>query len=280
MELRLRPKVSELSIPLEAEVISPDVVAGKALKEVEGLRVYRGNRAETLGDYFEVEGETAPKASEQLIVVEGDAPWVKYIGAEMTAGRVIVDGSAGMHLGSRMAGGEIVVEGSAGDWAGAEMRGGLIRIRGDAGDLLGAAYRGSPQGMRGGCIVVEGSTGYEAATGMRRGLIVIGGDAAPFTGAHMEGGVVFILGRAARRLGAQMRGNGSLIICLGEVEELLPTFVYDTTYTPTFMRIYLKTLSEKLGIRGVEEYIDRPFRRYRGDRAVDGDGEILLVEQG
>ncbi len=280
MELRLKPKVSGLTIPLEAEVISPDVIAGKTLREVEELRVYHGNRAETLGEYFEVEGEVAPNPEEQLIVVDGDVPWVKYIGAGMTAGRVVVRGDAGMHLGSKMAGGEIVVEGSVGDWAGAEMAGGFIRIRGDAGDLLGAAYRGSPEGMRGGCIYVEGSAGYETGTGMRRGLIVIGGDAAPFTGAHMNGGVIFIFGRAAKRLGAQMRGNGSLIICLGEVEELLPTFVYDTTYTPTFMRIYLKTLSEKLGIKRAEEYIGRAFRRYRGDRAVGGDGEILIVERG
>lgn len=279
MELRLKPKVSKTSIPLEAEVISPDIMAGKTLKEVEELQVHCGNRVENLGDYFEVEGETASKASEQLILLEGDCSWVKYIGAEMTAGKIIVDGGAGMHLGSRMSGGEIVVEGSTDDWAGAEMRGGLIRIRGDAGDLLGAAYRGNPEGMGGGCIVVEGSAGYETATNMRRGLIIILGDAGPFAGVHMNGGVLFIFGRADRRLGAQMKGNGSLIICLGEVEELLPTFVYDTTYTPTFMKIYLKTLSQQLGIEKAEGFIGAPFRRYRGDLAVGGDGEILVIER-
>lgn len=280
MKLRLSPKILKPSIPLEAEVISPNSVAGRTKEEVEGLKVYCGNRVETLGDYFDVEGETAKQASEQCIVVEGDVSWVKYIGSGMTAGRIVVEGNAGMHLGSGMLGGEIHVEGSVKDWAGAEMRGGLVRIKGDAGDLLGAAYRGSSEGMRGGCILVGGSAGYETATHMRRGLIVILGDAAPFTGAHMRGGSLFIFGKAAKRLGAQMMGNGSIIICLSEVEELLPTFIYDTTYTPTFMRIYLNTLSQRLGIKKAEDYIDNPFKRYRGDLAVSGDGEILVVDQG
>jgi len=275
--LRLKPKTKP-ALPVEAETISPDFIAGKTLAEIRGLPVHVGNQTHTLGDYFEVEGEAAETASEQTIIVEGDIPWAKYVGAGMTGGRILVEGGVGMHVGAQMTGGEITVNGSASDWAGAEMRGGLLRIRGDAGDLVGAAYRGSSEGMTGGCIVVEGCAGVETGSFMRRGMIVVLGDVEPFAGAHMNGGEMFIFGRAARRLGAEMKGNGGIIVCLGEVEALLPTFVYDATYRPTFMKLYLRMLRDKLGIQAAGKFLDAPFRRYRGDTAVGGNGEILIAE--
>lgn len=277
--LRLKPKDTP-SIPVEAETIYPDLFAGKTLPEIEGLPVHVGNQTHTLGDYFEVDGEAAETAAEQLIIIEGDIPWAKYIGASMTGGCIVVEGGVGMHVGAQMSGGEITVNGSASDWAGAEMRGGLLRIRGDAGDLLGAAYRGSSEGMTGGCIVVEGRAGVETGSFMRRGIIVVLGDVEPFAGAHMDGGEIFVFGRAARRLGAEMKGNGGLIVCLGEVEALLPTFVYDTAYRPTFMKLYLRKLRDKLGVHEAGRFLDASFGRYRGDIAVGGDGEILIAEKG
>ncbi len=277
-ELRLTPKKMP-GIPVEAEIISPDAVAGKTLKEVRALTVYVGNTERTLGDFFKVSGKTAEKTSEQLIVVDGEVPDVKYIGSGMTAGQVLVEGCVGMHVGAQMEGGELVVTGSASDWAGAEMKGGLLRIHGDAGNQLGAAYRGSPEGMTGGCIVVGGNVGVEAGAFIRRGMIVIQGDVGPFLGVHMNGGEIFVFGRAARRLGAEAKGNGGFIACLGEVEALLPTYVHDTTYRPDFMKLYLRQIRDQLRIAEAGEYLDTSFGRYRGDLAVGGTGEILVAEK-
>lgn len=277
-ELRLTPKKMP-GIPVEAEIISPDAVAGKTLKDVRALTVYVGNTEWTLGDFFKVSGKTAEKTSEQLIVVDGEVPDVKYIGSGMTAGQILVEGCVGMHAGAQMEGGELVVTGSASDWAGAEMKGGLLKIHGDAGNQLGAAYRGSPEGMTGGCIVVGGNVGVEAGAFMRRGMIVIQGDVGPFLGVHMNGGEIFVFGRAARRLGAEAKGNGGFIACLGEVEALLPTYVHDTTYRPDFMKLYLRQLRDQLGIAEAGEYLDASFGRYRGDLAVGGTGEILVAEK-
>jgi len=276
-ELRLKPTTTP-NLPVEAETISPDIFAGKGLTEIEGLPVHVGNRTHSLGDYFEVKGEAAETAEEQLIVIEGDVPWLKYVGANMSDGRIVVDCCVGMHIGSQMSGGEIIVNGCASDWAGAEMKGGLLHIKGDAGDLLGAAYRGSSEGMTSGCIVVEGDAGVETGSFMRRGMIVVLGGVGPFAGTHMDGGEIFVFGRAARRLGAEMKGNGGIIVCLGEVESLLPTFVYDTTYKPTFMNLYMRELRDELGVQEAEKFLDAPFRRYRGDIAVGGNGEILIAE--
>ncbi|MDH5201416.1 MAG: formylmethanofuran dehydrogenase subunit C [Candidatus Bathyarchaeota archaeon] len=266
------------SIPVEAEVISPDVVSGKTLKEIEGLKVYVGNSAHRLGEFFEVEGEVAEAAADQMIVVDGSVQTIKYIGAKMTAGSILVKGCAGMHTGSQMSGGELVVEENTRDWAGAEMKGGLLRIGRDSRNLTGAAYRGSSEGMTGGCIVVDGDAGVEVGSFMRRGMIIVRGGVGPFAGVHMNGGEIFVFGRAARRLGAEAKGNGGFIACLGEVESILPTYLYDTTYTPAFMKLYLRQMRDDLGIEEATNFIDAPFRRYRGDLAVGGNAEILIAE--
>jgi formylmethanofuran dehydrogenase subunit C len=133
--------------------------------------------------------------------------------------------------------------------------------------------------MTGGCILVEGDAGFETGSFMRRGMIVIRGNVGPFAGVHMNGGEIFVFGRVARRLGAEAKGNGGFIACLGEVESLLPTYVYDTTYVPTMMKLYLRQLRDELGVSEADEFLDAPFRRYRGDVAVGGNAEILVAEK-
>jgi formylmethanofuran dehydrogenase subunit C len=277
-ELWLTPKQLP-SIPIEAEVICPDVVAGKTLKEVSALEVYVGNSTHQLREFFEVEGDVAEAPADQTIVVDGTIETVKYVGARMTAGHVLVKGCAGMHTGAQMSGGELVVEQNTRDWAGAEMKGGLLRIGQDSRNQTGAAYRGSSEGMTGGCIVVGGNAGLEMGAFMRRGMIVVKGDAGSFAGVHMNGGEIFVFGRAARRLGAEAKGNGGFIACLGEVEAILPTYVYDTTYAPSFMKLYMRQLKDDLGIEEAADFIDARFRRYRGDLAVGGNAEILVAER-
>lgn len=267
------------TIPVEAEAISPDIIAGRKLEEVEKLSVHVGNTKQTMGEYFELEGETADQAAGQKIIVNGSIPGVKYVGADMTAGKILVKGSIGMHVGAHMTGGEILIEGSASNWAGAEMKGGLLRIKGNGGHQIGSAYRGSSEGMKGGCILVEGNAGLELGAFIRRGMIVVKGDVDSFAGAHMNGGEIFIFGKAEKRLGAAARGNGGFIACLGEVESLLPTYIYDATYKPTFMKLYLRQMKDYLGINEAENFLETLFRKYRGDVAVGGNSEILIAEK-
>jgi formylmethanofuran dehydrogenase subunit C len=263
------------SIPIEADVISPDNFAGKTLQEVRELEVYYGNTVYPMKEYIHAQGQVSETPAEQIIVIDGDARHIKHIGEKMTAGRIVIQGDAGMHTGAQMEGGDITVTGNVGDWCGAEMKGGLIRVLGDAGNLVGAAYRGSPEGMTGGCILINGNAGTEVGSFMRRGMIVITGDTGSFTGVHMNGGEIMVFGKAGIRVGAQAKGNGGFIACFGGVEEMLPTYRYDTTFNPTFMRLYLKQLSENLGI-DTTPYIDKPMKRYRGDLAVGGNSEILV----
>lgn len=277
-ELYLRPK-DQPDLPIEAEVISPDFMVSKNINEIEKLEVYVGNKTHRLADFFDIEGNTAKDPNDQSIIIPENVTKTKFIGAKMSGGKITLEGDVGMHLGTAMLGGEIHVKGSTSDWAGAEMEGGLIQIEGNAGNQLGCAYRGSSEGMTGGCIHVKGSAGIETGGFMRRGRIIIEGDVGPFLGVHFNGGEIFVFGEASRRLGAGGKGNGGFIACYGGVESLLPTYLYDTTYRPVAMRLYMLQLRDELEIEKADEFLGARYRRYRGDLAVGGDAEILIFEE-
>ena len=254
-------------VPLEAEVLTPDVFARLGHDEICALPVVLGKRQRRLDDFFEVEG-----AGSEEIEIHGDVGRVKWIGREMTRGRISIFGNAGMHLGAYMKGGTIEVTGNASDWVGAEMRGGLIRIGGNAGGQLGAAYRGSLSGMNGGTILVGGSAGLELGMRMRRGIIAVKGVVRDFAGLQMKGGTIFLMGGAEVRTGAWMvRGT---IISLQPLQ-LMPTFTYACAYNPTFLNLYAKHL---MGHGYVLPHLpqDGAYRRYTGDTSVPGKGEILV----
>jgi formylmethanofuran dehydrogenase subunit C len=255
------------TIPLEAECLSPDVFAPLRRDEIAALPVFLGKRQHRLDDFFTVEGEGGDE-----LVIHGEVGRVKWIGRGMTRGNITIHGNAGMHLGAYMKGGSIEVHGNASDWIGAEMKGGLIRVHGDAGGQIGAAYRGSLSGMKGGAILVDGSAGIEIGMRMRRGVIAIQGPVRDFAGLQMKGGTLFLLGGAEIRTGAWMvRGT---IVSLKPIT-LLPTFSYDCTYQPTFLRLYARHL-DALKFSLPCQPGDGGYLRYSGDAAVPGKGEILI----
>jgi formylmethanofuran dehydrogenase subunit C len=254
-------------VPLEAEVLAPDAMAGLAHDAIRALPVFLGKRQRRLDDFFEVEG-----AGGDELEIRGDCSKVKWIGHGMTRGRITIAGNAGMHLGAYMKGGSIEVSGNASDWVGAEMAGGFIRISGNAGGQIGAAYRGSVSGMKGGTILIGGSAGLEVGMRMKRGIIAITGPVRDFAGLQMKGGTIFLLGGAEIRTGAWMvRGT---IVSLTPIR-LLPTFAYACAYNPTFLRVYAEHL-QPLGLSIPSEPRAGAYQRYTGDAAVPGKGEILI----
>lgn len=254
-------------VPLEAEAICPDRIAGLTPDALRALPVYLGKRQCRLDQFFDIQGEPG-----EDIELHGDLARVKWIGRDMTRGRIAIKGNAGMHLGSGMKGGTIEVTGNASDWVGAEMRGGLIRIAGNAGGQIGAAYRGSLAGMNGGTILVGGSAGLEVGMRMKRGIIVISGRVRDFAGLQMKGGTLFLLGGAEVRTGAWMfRGTIVSLVPL----PLLPTFAAASTYTPTFLRIFAKHL-KSLGVSIPIDPKQGAYQRHTGDAAVPGKGELFI----
>jgi len=266
LTLRLR---EQPVVPLEAEVLCPDRLAGASREEIEALPVWHGNERTRVGEFFAVSGAGAD------VRLEGDLSSVKFVGAGMTAGRLTVAGVVGMHAGAGMCGGELHVEGDAGDWAGAGMRGGTLVVRGSAGRQLGGVYPGERAGMRGGEIVVHGDAGVQAGAGLRRGLIAVAGRVGDAAGLRMVAGTIVALGGLGRRAGAGMR-RGSIVTMAPATP--LATFVFSCIYRPPFLRLYLRRL-RAFGLAVSDEQFDGRYTRWCGDGLELRRGEILILEE-
>jgi formylmethanofuran dehydrogenase subunit C len=259
--------VRQPTVPLEAELLSPDVVAELDNSAIRSLTVYHGKRQLPVGEFFDVEGERSDE-----LELWGDLNKVRWVGRAMSRGSVTVHGRVGMHLGAYMRGGRIEVFGDVGDWIGAEMKGGLIRVHGNAGGQIGAAYRGSLAGMRGGTIVVDGSAGLEIGMRMRRGMIVLGGPARDFAGLQMKGGTIILLEGAEIRTGAWM--NRGTIISLKPLHTM-PTFAFATDCNPTFVNVIARQVKQ-FGIHLPYSADEGRYRMYSGDLAGTGKGELFV----
>ncbi|MBL8848607.1 MAG: formylmethanofuran dehydrogenase subunit C [Planctomycetaceae bacterium] len=255
------------NVPLEAEVLSPDVVATLSNSEIRGLTIYHGKRQLPVSEFFEVEGEHSDD-----LVLHGAMHKVRWVGRGMSRGSLTVHGAVGMHLGAYMSGGRIDVYGNAGDWVGAEMKNGFIHVHGNAGGQIGAAYRGAMSGMRNGVIIVDGSAGLEVGMRMRRGTIVVGGPARDFTGLQMKGGTIILLSGAEIRTGAWMK-RGTIISM--KPLQLMPTFQHASNCQPTFVDLYARHLRQ-FGVQLPSAADAGSYAMYRGDQSVPGKGEILV----
>lgn len=254
------------TVPLEAEVLSPDVIANLSNEEIRSLIVYHGKRQLPLGEFFDVEGERSSD-----LILHGELQKVRWVGKSMTKGSITIHGSVGMHLGPYMSGGRIEVHGNASDWIGAEMKNGFIHIHGNAGGQVGAAYRGALRGMKNGTIIIDGSAGLEVGMRMRRGTIVVRGPAKDFVGLQMKGGTILLMSGAEIRTGAWMvRGT---IISLKPLP-MMPTFAHAVDTSPVFVAVMANHLKQ----HGVELPAGNQgiYRHYSGDLAVSNKGEILV----
>ena len=267
--LRLTLK-KKTSVPLEVEDVTPDVTRGKSLAEIEKLEIFEGNVKTALAEFFTISGDPSDAVQEW----QGELSGVHWIGAKMTAGRVIIEGNGGRHIGSEMRGGEIHVQGDAGDWVGGEMHGGLIHVRGKAGHLVGAAYRGSAKGMTKGTILIGGDAGNEIGHSMRRGLIAIGGNIGDLAGINMIAGSIFVFGTSGIRHGAGMK-RGTIAFLGPEAPPLLPTFRRACRYRPEVLPLIYRHL-RKLDFRVPDDLLTTACYLYNGDFITGGRGEILI----
>ena len=209
-----------------------------------------GEGRATLGDLFEVGGAPAPAPHLRLV---GDLRLMDGIGCGLTGGRLTVDGDAGWYLGRGM-------------------RGGAIEVRGNAGPHAGGAQPGAKRGMTGGEIVIRGSAGPYAGAALRRGLIVIEGDAGEGAGRGMLAGSVLVFGSIGATPGLWSK-RGS-IVALGPVTPPA-AYRYTCTYRPPHLLVTLTYLQRRYRVPATAEQLAGRYRRYSGDLAELGAGEIL-----
>jgi formylmethanofuran dehydrogenase subunit C len=256
--------------PVELDAITPDRLQGRSLVEIERLTIPHGNQGVALADLFSVKGDP----SDARIDFTGELRRVHGIGAGMTGGLIQIHGDAGRHVGSRMSGGVIHVDGGVGDGVGLEMSGGLIDVRGSAGDAVGSADAGSRLGMTDGTILIRGNAGAELGSKMRRGLIAVLGSSGADLGFGMIAGSILVFGDCGARPGAGMR-RGTLGLFGASAPDLLPTFAHAGSFQPVFLPLIFAELA-RLGFDVDRGRLGATLALFRGDRVVDGKGEIWV----
>jgi formylmethanofuran dehydrogenase subunit C len=175
-------------------------------------------------------------------------------------------------LGAGMTEGDVIVENNLGNEAGLAMAGGTLLIEGDVGTRAGAAPLGFKRGMTGGELIVRGSAGPGAGATMRRGLLVVGKKAGDQTGIGMIAGTVVVFGAAGADSGLwSKRGT---VVALGRITPP-PTYMYACTYQPVHLRLLLTRLNVRYGLPVRPRHLKGFYRRYSGDMAELGKGEIL-----
>jgi formylmethanofuran dehydrogenase subunit C len=189
----------------------------------------------------------------------------------MTGGEIVVDGDVGAQAGRLMTGGSLTIRGNAGPWAGSAMTDGKIEILRTAGDCLGGPFGGETVGMRGGVIVVRGGAGDRVADRMRRGTIVVEGTCGAYAGSRMIAGTLIL--RRAGPLPGYLMKRGTIVVC-ADSELLSPTFIDCGRHELVAMRLmadFIHSHSRRAG-----PWLRGPLRRFAGDMAVLGKGEIFV----
>jgi formylmethanofuran dehydrogenase subunit C len=256
---------------LDLSPLVPHGLAGKTAAEIEKIELQTTRTPVTVGDLFRLRMGDAAR-----IRIEGSGERLDRVGHAMTDGEIVVEGDVGAQAGRLMRGGSLVIRGSAGPWAGSAMIGGQLEIVRDAGDHLGGPFGGETVGMRGGAIVVRGSAGARAADRMRRGTIVVEGSCGAYAASRMIAGTLVTLRRAGPLPGYLMK-RGTIVLG-ADCEEWSPTFIDCGVHALVAMRLmadFVGAFSRRAGacLRG-------PLRRYAGDMAVLGKGEILVGTRG
>jgi formylmethanofuran dehydrogenase subunit C len=244
---------AKLRAPLAASADCSAVLAGawSGLAAAEVARrpvTIAGRGAVALGELCAVSGE--PDGSMRLT---GDWRQATRLGAGLTEGRVVIESDVGDELGVGMAGGS-------------------IEVRGSAGHRAGAAAPEARRGMMGGELVVHGAVGREAGALMRRGLLVAGGAVGDHAAVGMIAGTIVVFGAVGPAAGLWSK-RGS-IVALGEVA-IPSTYRYACTYQPVHLRLMLVRLKARYGMPVEERHLAGFYRRYSGDLAELGKGEIL-----
>jgi formylmethanofuran dehydrogenase subunit C len=255
---------------VDMSALIPDRLAGKTLDDITRIELASGNRRLRVGDLFDVAGE----ASLNQVAIRGSTDRLAQIGAHMQDGAITVEGNCGPYVGLGMRGGKISIEGGTGAFTGCGMRAGTIEVRGDAGDFAGSALPGDKQGMRGGSIVIHGKAGDRVGDRMRRGVILIAGDAGAYCGSRMLAGTIIVAGRVGAIPGFGLK-RGTLMLAHAPAE-VPATFQDAGEHTLLFLTLLAKYFERQGKPFDAFLPLANRVRRYNGDLATGGKGEMLL----
>jgi formylmethanofuran dehydrogenase subunit C len=251
---------------LDLSGLVPRGLGKKTAAEIARISIATTREALPLGDMFSI------RMGDPLAIrIEGGSERFDEVGHGLTEGEIVVDGDVGLRAGRQMTGGRLTILGDAGPWAASGMKGGTLEIGGTAGERLGGPLPGEVAGMRGGVVVVRGDAGDRAGDRLRRGTIVIEGHAGAHLGSRMIAGTV-MAARGAGPLPGYLMRRGTLLV--GAVpQEPSPTFVDCGVHDLVAYR--LLAVHVRPYSRAFDRLLRRPLRRFAGDMATMGKGELF-----
>lgn len=259
-----------LKTPLQQRVdcspLTPDYLAGKSATDIAAIELHCGNRKLRVDAVFEISGDD----TNEIIFINGDGK-LDFIGSKMQSGNIVIHGNAGAYLGFQMKKGEITLHGDASAYVASGMAGGSIKINGNVGDFLASAIPGDRKGMKGGTVIITGNAGDRVGDQMRRGIVLIEGNVGAYCASRMLAGTIGVLGSVGDYVGFGMR-RGTLL--LFSTPNLHATLQDCGSHTLPFLSLMFKsfrTLPSKFATINKNR-----VRRYAGDLANDGKGEILV----
>jgi formylmethanofuran dehydrogenase subunit C len=249
--------------PVDLTSVTPNAFAGRSLYEIEQLSL----GALRVCDVFAVSGTPG-----ETVAISGSSSYLDYAGAGLDAGTLVFEGSVGNYAATAMKGGRLDIRGDAGAYLASRQSGGLVTVKGAAGDFAGGTRPGDRFGMVGGIVLVDGNVGERAGERMRRGTIITRGSFGAAAGSRMVGGTLWTEKGFGAGPGPMLR-RGTLIG--PAVERLLPTFSDCGVHDLNILKILNKYIAETLGALAPRP-VPVLVRRYAGDLATLGKGEILL----
>lgn len=264
LTLTLKAAPSEV---LDLAALVPAKLAGLSAYEIEKLPITAGGTI-VAGDVFSISGDAG-----STIAITANSSLLDNVGAGLTEGTVIVEGSVGNAAGAKMKGGKLLINGNAGNHLGTGASGGIIAVKGSAGDYVGGIRPGDKFGMMGGIVVIEGDAGERAGERMRRGIVLVRGKFGAAAGSRMVGGTLWTESGFGANPGHLLR-RGTLIG--PKADSLLPTFADCGLHDLNVLRIISKYVTETLGSLAPKP-LPPKVRKFAGDLATIGKGELLLT---
>lgn len=255
---------------LDLSALVPRRLEGLGEAEVGRIVLVGGRAPVRVGDVFEMASGEA-----DAVVIEGGSALLDRVGAGLEGGSLLLEGDAGEFAGRAMSGGRLDLRGDVGRLAASGLRGGQVEIAGDAGADLGGAAPGERNGMDGGVVLVRGSAGARAAGRLRRGLVVVEGDAGEEAASSMVAGTLVVCGAAGPGLGRLLR-RGTVV--LGHAGAAPDGFVASGGSPGVFLGLLAGSLRPVSAAAAAAAA--RATRRWLGDQATLGKGELLMPEPG
>lgn len=227
---------------VDGAVLSPVAFKGLSIGEVRALPLsHLGGQThvDALFECHEIDG------ANDTVVLIGDCRDIEFLGAGLSAGKLVVVGDVGDSAAIGMDGGVLVVLGNAGERCAEGLKDGILYVDGDCGDRMGTPKAGMKSGVRGGDIVVTGNVGERAFERMRRGTVLLAGDVANYLAPQMIAGTIVVLGSVGESWGGGLR-RGSLVFAQDQSADSAATWSEPRDFELSFLPLIWKQLHRTL----------------------------------